>query len=44
LAASGFAGTFEIKVETVLCRELRKDVADEYLESVPDDLAPTMSE
>jgi hypothetical protein len=42
LAASGFARAFEIKIEAVLLRHIRQDIADERFETVSDDLSPTM--
>ena len=44
LATSGLARALEIKVEAMPLCYFTKDVANEHLETVPDDLSPTMCE
>ncbi len=44
LAAPGFARSLEIQIEVVPLRNIVKNIADENLKTIPDDLAPAMRE
>jgi hypothetical protein len=44
LAASGFARSFEIEIKAMPLRDLAEDIADKHLKTIPDDLAPPVSE
>ncbi|MHB8522771.1 MAG: hypothetical protein ACYDH9_18705 [Limisphaerales bacterium] len=44
LATSRGARSLEVQVEPVSLRDFAEDVADEHLETVPDDLPPAMRE